>query len=303
MERPVRVHLLPALALPGELAGGVAVVIDVLRATTTIVHALAAGCVAVVPCGEIEEAKAAGGHAVGRQGAARRRARRQADARLRPGQFARASTPPRCARSATVVLTTTNGTRALLRAAEAERVLVAAFVNYSAVCEQLRAGCASCSYRLRGTEGAVLWKTRCWPGRWSISCARRQRGAAERRAPGWRGTASRTTAGCCPGRWRSARAGPTSQLWAMMTTSARRPRWTGSPWCRSCAATRCGSRRRGRSGSSKVIGRGDGGRDDARRWTWKSWSSLCRGAGSSSSRARSTAASTASGTTARSASS
>src|SRR5437868_2104028 len=57
-ERPVRVHLLPALAPPGELAGGVAVVIDVLRATTVIVHALAAGCVTVVPCGEIEEAKA-----------------------------------------------------------------------------------------------------------------------------------------------------------------------------------------------------------------------------------------------------
>jgi 2-phosphosulfolactate phosphatase len=36
------------------------------------------------------------------------------------------------------VLTTTNGTRALLHAAAAERVLIAGFVNYSAVCEQLR---------------------------------------------------------------------------------------------------------------------------------------------------------------------
>src|SRR5580704_8206179 len=43
-ERDVRVHLLPTLAPPGSLTGGVAVVIDVLRATTTIVHALAAGC-------------------------------------------------------------------------------------------------------------------------------------------------------------------------------------------------------------------------------------------------------------------
>jgi 2-phosphosulfolactate phosphatase len=34
-------------------------------------------------------------------------------------------------------LTTSNGTRALLRAAGAARTLVAAFVNYSAVCEQL----------------------------------------------------------------------------------------------------------------------------------------------------------------------
>jgi len=57
VERPVLVHLLPSLAPPGTLAGGVAVVIDVLRATTVIVHALAAGCRAVVPCGEIDEAK------------------------------------------------------------------------------------------------------------------------------------------------------------------------------------------------------------------------------------------------------
>jgi 2-phosphosulfolactate phosphatase len=35
-------------------------------------------------------------------------------------------------------LTTTNGTLALIRAAEAERVLAAAFVNFSAVCDQLR---------------------------------------------------------------------------------------------------------------------------------------------------------------------
>ncbi len=33
-----------------------AVVVDVLRATTVMVHALAAGCEAVIPCGEIEEA-------------------------------------------------------------------------------------------------------------------------------------------------------------------------------------------------------------------------------------------------------
>src|SRR5437016_10010534 len=56
-ERPVRVHLSPALAPPGGLAGGIAVVIDVLRATTTIVHALAAGCVAVIPCAEIDDAR------------------------------------------------------------------------------------------------------------------------------------------------------------------------------------------------------------------------------------------------------
>src|SRR6516164_2036425 len=56
-DRDVQVHLLPELAPPGRLTGGLAVVIDVLRATTTMVHALAAGCTAVRPCAEVDEAR------------------------------------------------------------------------------------------------------------------------------------------------------------------------------------------------------------------------------------------------------
>src|SRR5262245_13984107 len=48
--RKVSVHLTPALVEPDAFQGGVAVVIDVLRATTTIVHALAAGCTSIRPC-------------------------------------------------------------------------------------------------------------------------------------------------------------------------------------------------------------------------------------------------------------
>src|SRR3954471_15886347 len=57
-DRPeVFVHLLPGLIPPGSLKGGVAVVVDVLRATTVMVHALAAGCEAVIPCLEIDDAR------------------------------------------------------------------------------------------------------------------------------------------------------------------------------------------------------------------------------------------------------
>jgi 2-phosphosulfolactate phosphatase len=52
------------------------------------------------------------------------------------GNSPRDFTAARC-RGTVVVLTTSNGTRALLQAAAAERVLIAAFVNFSAVCEQL----------------------------------------------------------------------------------------------------------------------------------------------------------------------
>ena len=51
------VHLLPATLDPERLPGCVAVMIDVLRASTTITHALAAGCDHVVPCREIQEAR------------------------------------------------------------------------------------------------------------------------------------------------------------------------------------------------------------------------------------------------------
>src|SRR5439155_23810319 len=151
-ERPVRVHLVPSLAAPGALAGGVAVVIDVLRATTTIVHALAAGCAAVIPCAEVDEAK-------------------KTAAALRPGKvvlggerggklirgFDLGNSPreytAKVCKKKTVVLTTTNGTRAILRAAEAERVLIAAFVNFSAVCELLRTDSRPVHIVCAGSEG------------------------------------------------------------------------------------------------------------------------------------------------------
>jgi len=55
--RRVRVYLVPACLSPTLLVDGVAVVIDVLRATTTMVYALAAGCTAIRPMGDVEEAR------------------------------------------------------------------------------------------------------------------------------------------------------------------------------------------------------------------------------------------------------
>src|SRR5262245_53129124 len=123
-DRDVQVHLLPSLVPAGRLAGGLAVVIDVLRATTTIIHALAAGCSAVIPAAEVEEAR----ERAGRMLAGKVLLGGERDGRPLPG-FDRGNSPleytPAACRGTTLVLTTTNGTRALLRAAEAERVLVA----------------------------------------------------------------------------------------------------------------------------------------------------------------------------------
>src|SRR6516165_775873 len=128
--REVQVHLLPELVPPGRLAGGLAVVIDVLRATTTIIHALAAGCTCVRPCADVEEARQlAGQMRAGRVllGGERHGAPLP---EFDVGNSPREYTNKRC-RGCTLVLTTSNGTRALLRAAEGERAILAGFVNYS----------------------------------------------------------------------------------------------------------------------------------------------------------------------------
>jgi 2-phosphosulfolactate phosphatase len=152
--REVLVHLLPELAVPERLAGAVAVVIDVLRATTTIVHALAAGCCAVRPCADVEEARQLAGQM--RAGKVVLAGERDGlplpgfDAGNSPGEF----TAARC-RGTTLVLTTTNGTKALVRAAAAGRALVAAFVNFSAVCEQLRQEARPIHVLCAGNAGEV----------------------------------------------------------------------------------------------------------------------------------------------------
>lgn len=153
-DRDVHVYLLPDLASPGRLAGSLAVVIDVLRASTTIVHALAAGCCAVRPCLEVDEARCladqmpAGKVLLGGE---------RGGVPL-PGFDLGNSPKEYCAKNckgATLVLTTTNGTRALLRAAEADRVLLAAFINFSAVCEQLKQDPRPIQILCAGTEGEV----------------------------------------------------------------------------------------------------------------------------------------------------
>lgn len=154
LDREVQVHLLPDLVPRERLAGSVAVVIDVLRATTTMIHALAAGCMCVRPCREVDEARdLAGEMRAGRVILGGERGGVPLPG-FDLGNSPREYTAEVC-RGSTVVLTTTNGTRALLQASGAERVLIAAFVNYSAVCEQLRQDPRPIHIVCAGTEGEV----------------------------------------------------------------------------------------------------------------------------------------------------
>ena len=136
MPRPLHIHLLPALFEPDELRGGVAVILDILRASTTIVHALAHGAECVIPTEEIDEAlavKAALPAGTALLGGER-------EGLLIPG-FDLDNNPfaysENIVRGKTIVFTTTNGTRALKRANQADRVLIGTFVNLAAVVDVL----------------------------------------------------------------------------------------------------------------------------------------------------------------------
>lgn len=154
VDRDVRVHLLPDLVPAGSLAGGVAVVVDVLRATTTMIYALAAGCACVRPCAEVEEARAvADTMRAGRVLLGGERGGAPLPG-FDVGNSPREFKPKRC-RGSTLVMTTTNGTRALLKAAAAERVLVAGFVNFSAACEQLGQDSRPVHIVCAGTDGEI----------------------------------------------------------------------------------------------------------------------------------------------------
>lgn len=152
--RPLNVHLLPLLTTPEELAGGVVVVIDVLRATTTITCALAAGATKVIPCLEVADAQAAAaalpaGSAV--LGGERDGLRIEGfDLGNSPGEYT-----PQSVGGRTLVFTTTNGTRAMMHCRQANTVLLGSFVNFLAVGRELSTTQEPIHLLCAGTQGRI----------------------------------------------------------------------------------------------------------------------------------------------------
>lgn len=130
----VEAYFTPAALEPTALNGRTAVVIDVVRATSTMVTALAAGARAIYPTTSSEEAiKLAS--SLGRDDTLlcgeRRGLRIEGfDLGNSPAEFTEESVGGR-----QLVMTTTNGTRAFLAASGADRVVAASFVNLAAVVE------------------------------------------------------------------------------------------------------------------------------------------------------------------------
>lgn len=132
----IEVFLSAAEAEAGQFANVTAVVIDVIRATSTIVQALSAGARAVYPTLSSEEATHLA-NSLGREDTLLCGERRGLmidgfDLGNSPAEF----TPDRVS-GKRLVMTTTNGTRAFLAAEASDRVIVAALTNLSAVADAL----------------------------------------------------------------------------------------------------------------------------------------------------------------------
>ena len=154
MTRDVKVHLLPALFEPDEVRGGIAVILDILRASTTITHALAHGAKAVIPAGEVDEARRIavdypkGSVLLGGE----REGVLIEGFDLDNNPFAYT---PEAVAGKTIVFTTSNGTKALLRAGKADRVLIGSFVNLQAVVNVLVADLRPIHLVCAGTQGKI----------------------------------------------------------------------------------------------------------------------------------------------------
>lgn len=133
----IDVYFTPLGPKEADFAGRGVVVIDVLRATTTIVTALANGAKAVIPAATSEEA-------------VRLTANLERDGFLLAGErkslkiegFALGNSPremtPEAVAGKTIFLATTNGTPALVAAQAGDPVMVGAAVNFAALAARAR---------------------------------------------------------------------------------------------------------------------------------------------------------------------
>lgn len=126
-----------------DLSRTICVVFDILRATSTIVAALGAGAAGVFPVGEIGEALASrtkfpGPLLAGERAGLRITAAWAGGVDFDLGNSPREFTPDKV-RGKIIVMTTTNGTRALQACSGAAQIVAGSFLNLSATIRFLRA--------------------------------------------------------------------------------------------------------------------------------------------------------------------
>ncbi len=153
MPRTLSTCLLPDLATPEIFADARVVVIDILRASSTICTALANGAEVVIPCEDVETA-----HQLKREAAVspllggERGGVKLPDFDLgnSPREYGEETVAGR-----PIVFTTTNGTRALHRSAAGAGVAVGCFLNCEAIVNWLESSDQPAVLMCAGTDGHV----------------------------------------------------------------------------------------------------------------------------------------------------
>jgi 2-phosphosulfolactate phosphatase len=133
-----------------EVAAPLAIVVDVLRATSTIAQALAAGYERVLCAAEIDQARELGRTIPDSVVGGEREAKRIEgfDVGASPREFLEAA-------ARTLILSTTNGTRAILTAAaHADEVVLASLLNLAAVAGHARSRAVDVVVVCAGFKGA-----------------------------------------------------------------------------------------------------------------------------------------------------
>jgi 2-phosphosulfolactate phosphatase len=133
MPRKIEVCLTPALIDLYAIENSIVVVIDILRATSSIVYGIDNGAEAIIPVAQVEDclSYADRGYLL----AAERNGEVVEGYNFGNSPFS--YTADKVA-GKTVVLTTTNGTKALHLARKASKVVIGAFLNLQALCDWLK---------------------------------------------------------------------------------------------------------------------------------------------------------------------
>ena len=255
MKPTLNVYALPRFVEPEEMAGGTAVVIDVLRATTTIVHALDAGADEIIPCLEVADALALAGRFPADEVVLGGERHGLPIEGFQLGNSPDEYTPDRVG-GKTVVLTTTNGTRAMIHARQADEVLIAAFVNASAVVrrlfdrEHVHILCAGTDGKISEDDvllAGLLVERLQRQGEWSISRTPRRLppaklGSTPSPLPQALGAEPLDPDRLADEVAQEPRGAEPDRRWAWTTTSWRPLNSTASISCRGSIPRRCGSR-------------------------------------------------------------
>lgn len=148
----MRIDVVPTAdaVTPERVRGVTALVVDVLRASTTIITALANGATAVVPVADPDEARRRAGPRVLIAGERGGEKIAGFDAGNSPVEFAQRPIDGR-----TIVFTTSNGTRALLGVRDASAVGIAALINVGAAARWASARGADVTVVCAGDHGRV----------------------------------------------------------------------------------------------------------------------------------------------------